>query len=243
VLACVLVGVIVVPRTMMNVSESKMADRNIAVPSVVDSYFFVLFDGLKFGTIQVCHSFFFLNKMASKKVFRKRAHSDSDEDDSRVVQAPAALSIANKKSAAVTTFSSKGRFLGSGESSIVAELDGVASEAGTSAVSRHGVFAISEIDTGTDQDGRALYERQMALQDTARESVVADKKLYRGVAGYSNFIHKDAAEAASRSKVTGSHGPLRAPSNVRGILRMDYAPDICKGSVTMLASDALYRPY
>lgn len=54
------------------------------------------------------------------------------------------------------------------------------------------------------------------------------KKLYRGVAGYSNFIHKDAAEAASRSKVTGSHGPLRAPSNVRGIVRIDYAPDICK---------------
>jgi RING finger protein 113A len=158
----------------------------------------------------------------AKKQFRKRAHS-SDDEESEIVRASANVP---KKPAAVTTFTSA-RSGGTGDVSIVAELDAVGTHGVTSA-NRHGVFATSEIDTGLDRDGRALYERHMALQESARESVVAEKKLYRGVAGYSNFIQKDAAEAASRSKVTGSHGPLRAPSNVRGILRMDYAPDICK---------------
>ena len=28
--------------------------------------------------------------------------------------------------------------------------------------------------------------------------------------------------------MTGTKGPLRAPTNVRGIVRIDYQPDVCK---------------
>lgn len=188
---------------------------------------------------------------SSGRNMRKRAHSSDEDEDGGALLRP---SQPVKKTIMATSFSSRPRSTGA-ETSIVAELDGVASSAGSKRVVAGGAFATSEIDTELDRDGRALYEKQMALQEIARGAVVSDKKLYRGQAGYTNFIQKDgasrvacsvprpgldcppltpphidaAAEAASRSKVTGSHGPLRAPSNVRGILRMDYAPDICKG--------------
>jgi len=52
--------------------------------------------------------------------------------------------------------------------------------------------------------------------------------VYRGNAAYASFVKKDATEAVSRAKISGSLGPGRAPSNVRGIVRVDYQPAICK---------------
>ena len=52
--------------------------------------------------------------------------------------------------------------------------------------------------------------------------------VYRGNAAYASFVKKDTTEAVSRAKISGSLGPGRAPSNVRGIVRVDYQPAICK---------------
>ena len=124
---------------------------------------------------------------------RKRAHS-SDDDESGGGSTLTAVrpSLPNKRAIAATSFSSRVRPTG-GETSIVAELDGVASIAGSKRLEAGGAFATSEIDTALDRDGRALYEKQMALQEIARGVVVSDKKLYRGQAGYTNFIQKDGA--------------------------------------------------
>jgi len=91
---------------------------------------------------------------------------------------------------AATSFSSRARTTG-GETSIVAEPAGVASIAGAKRQVAGGAFATTEIDTELDRDGRAMYEKQMALQEIARSAVVSDVKLYRGQAGYTNFIQKD----------------------------------------------------
>ena len=124
---------------------------------------------------------------------RKRAHSSSDDDDAGVAPSAAARpTLPNKRVLAATSFRSRARTTGA-ETSIVAELDGVASGAGSKRQVAGGAFATSEIDTELDRDGRALYEKQMALQEIARSVVVSDKKLYRGQAGYTNFIQKDGA--------------------------------------------------
>lgn len=53
------------------------------------------------------------------------------------------------------------------------------------------------------------------------------KKLYRGQAGYTDYTGKT-AETVAKNKVTGTMGPIRAPTNVRNTSMFDYAPDICK---------------
>lgn len=52
-------------------------------------------------------------------------------------------------------------------------------------------------------------------------------QVYRGMSGY-----RDYRAGFRREQTTGSgkglHGPLRAPTNVRTSIRVDYQPDICK---------------
>ena len=125
---------------------------------------------------------------------RKRAHSSDDDVEPTLTGSimPDRQKLQAKKTLATTSFTSRSRLIGT-ETSIVAELDGVASIAGMQRQIAGGAFATSEIDTELDRDGRALYEKQMALQELARGVVVSDKKLYRGQAGYTNFIQKDGA--------------------------------------------------
>jgi len=52
--------------------------------------------------------------------------------------------------------------------------------------------------------------------------------VYRGQSAYTSFVKKDATEAVAKAKVAGTLGPGRAPTNVRGIVRVDYQPAICK---------------
>ena len=125
---------------------------------------------------------------------RKRAHSSSDDEEGPSSTLPIRPQLPQKKTLATTSFSSRARSTG-GETSIVAELDGVASSAGMQRHVGGGAFATTDIDTELDRDGRALYEKQMALQEIARSVVVSDKKLYRGQAGYTNFIQKDGEES------------------------------------------------
>lgn len=98
-------------------------------------------------------------------------------------------------------------------------------------------FATSEIDTAADRDGRALLERKVALQNEVASAVASGAfsfesgkpREYKGLAGYSTFTApKDATEAVASAKAHGTMGPLRAPTNVRGICRVDYQPDVCK---------------
>jgi RING finger protein 113A len=82
-----------------------------------------------------------------------------------------------------------------------------------------------------DADGRAALERRLALQAASLAELEAGgPRVYRGAAGYTDFKSgsRDVNEAVAAAKWAGALGPSRAPSNVRGICRVDYAPDICK---------------
>ncbi len=88
-----------------------------------------------------------------------------------------------------------------------------------------GAFSYSQRDAPADRDGRALLERKLALQATGLAELNAGgPRLYRGAAGYTDFHVRDAVEAVAAAKRAGTLGPARAPANVRGICRIDYAP-------------------
>ncbi len=54
-----------------------------------------------------------------------------------------------------------------------------------------------------------------------------DDKIYHGKNGYVIYAEKSEKDL-ERYKLTGSLGPMRAPSNIRVTCRFDYAPGICK---------------
>ena len=82
-----------------------------------------------------------------------------------------------------------------------------------------------------ERDGRARLEHSVALQHaTLAELEGGGQRTYRGAAGYVDFRSgpRDAKEVVAAAKHSGALGPSRAPANVRGICRVDYAPDVCK---------------
>ena len=74
---------------------------------------------------------------------------------------------------------------------------------------------------------RALRERVLA-QATASAS---DDGTYKGMNNYIDHRKGFRREhTIGAEKGSGTHGPLRAPSNIRMTVRFDYQPDICKAS-------------
>lgn len=88
-----------------------------------------------------------------------------------------------------------------------------------------GATHTSEIDTETDRDARAILERAITLNNNG--TLDSEPNVYRGQAAYKTFVHKDMAQVGA-NKVTGTQGPIRAPSFVRSTCRFDYQPDVCK---------------
>jgi RING finger protein 113A len=163
------------------------------------------------------------------KQFRKRSRNESSDEDggteiSGVTKAPIA------KRPALNTFSTGSSSYGDKSKDILNTV--TATYTSDKAAAPHayggGAFATNEIDTQHDRDARAILEKRLAMQNDSVAALEAGQKLYRGDAGHSNYVTKDLAETIARSKVHGTLGPLRAPTNVRGICRIDYQPDICK---------------
>jgi RING finger protein 113A len=88
-----------------------------------------------------------------------------------------------------------------------------------------GATHTTDIDTQTDRDARAVLERNIKLQESGE--VDTDPNVYRGLNAYKQYVKKDMAQVGN-NKMTGTQGPIRAPSFLRSSIRMDYQPDICK---------------
>ena len=83
-----------------------------------------------------------------------------------------------------------------------------------------------EIDTERDKDAMAIYKRNVEISRNIIEGKL-ESDVYRGKNAkvmYSEKSEKD----LNNYKVTGSLGPMRAPTNLRVNCRFDYAPGICK---------------
>lgn len=143
---------------------------------------------------------------------------------------------------------------GDGSGPPVPKIGAVAStRAAAPATYSGGATAASEIDTQQDRDARALAEKAVEATAAAARSGMGggeaaagsgassargatssdadaagkEKKLYRGKAGYRDYTGRS-AETISKGKVSGTMGPVRAPTNIRNTSFFDYAPDICK---------------
>ena len=93
-----------------------------------------------------------------------------------------------------------------------------------------GATATLETETPFDRDARAAREAVLAqasrLGPDGRE---VDDGLYHGANAYIDYRKGFRREHnAGSEKASGTHGPLRAPTNVRFTFIMDYKPDICK---------------
>jgi RING finger protein 113A len=170
------------------------------------------------------------------KNFRKRSRSNEDSGDETSVvvgqvSAPLARAADSKAPASTNTFSSSSA-AGVASASLVRDLRGGSTTSNNGAPSAvGGGTEFNSGDAPVGLDGRSLLERKLALQETAlAELAPGAVKLYRGSAGYASFtdVGRDAREVISAAKFAGTLGPARAPSNVRSISRMDFAPDICK---------------
>ena len=173
--------------------------------------------------------------MPPKKQFRKRGREEdgSDDDDKAGAGEEARRcipTIIGAASASVNTFSSTSA--GASTFTIARELNVLTT--GSAAPHTYGGDAFAETGTGDaalGTDGRSLLERKLALQATAlAELAPGAVKMYRGQGGYASFtdVGRDSREVIAAAKFAGTLGPARAPSNVRAISRMDFAPDICK---------------
>lgn len=93
-----------------------------------------------------------------------------------------------------------------------------------------GATAVNELETQSDRDARAIFERSKAANAARKtgenEAVDFDDKVYRGANNYAKFLEKKDTAGGSAAKM--STGPQRAPANIRSTVRWDYAPDICK---------------
>jgi len=84
-----------------------------------------------------------------------------------------------------------------------------------------------DLDTDKNVDAQAIFEKQQKLQEQIKEGEI-DPNLYRGSAGYRQFIKPRDTPLANASSGLSRKGPMRAPEHLRATVRWDYAPDICK---------------
>ena len=98
-----------------------------------------------------------------------------------------------------------------------------------------GATATNEQETAHDRDSRALREqvlRQVGSgEDGGGGAPVSggDDGAYRGLNNYRDYTAGFRREHTwGAEKGAGTHGPLRAATNVRMTVRVDYQPDICK---------------
>ncbi len=89
-----------------------------------------------------------------------------------------------------------------------------------------GATATLEIETETDKDAQAIFEKSLKINKELKGK--EDDKIYRGAANYQQFFEKKDTAMGNASSGMVRKGPIRAPANLRATVRWDYQPDICK---------------
>ena len=84
-----------------------------------------------------------------------------------------------------------------------------------------------DLDTGKDKDAQAVFERGQEIQEKISMGE-ASESVYRGQAGYKQYVKPKDTAAGNASSGMVRKGPIRAPEHLRATVRWDYQPDICK---------------
>ncbi|KAJ8970903.1 hypothetical protein NQ317_009055 [Molorchus minor] len=92
--------------------------------------------------------------------------------------------------------------------------------------SDQGATATVEIDTETDRDAQAIFQKRLDINKELEGK--EDDKVYRGLNNYTQYYKPKDTAAGNASSGMVRKGPIRAPANLRATVRWDYQPDICK---------------
>lgn len=89
-----------------------------------------------------------------------------------------------------------------------------------------GATSVMQIDTELDKDAQAVFERSQKMNKELKGK--GEDNVYRGKAGYTQYVEKRDTAAGNASSGMVRQGPVRAPAHLRSTIRWDYQPDICK---------------
>ncbi|XP_070275485.1 LOW QUALITY PROTEIN: E3 ubiquitin-protein ligase RNF113A-like [Myotis yumanensis] len=89
-----------------------------------------------------------------------------------------------------------------------------------------GATAVYELDTETERDAQAIFERSQKIPEELRGK--EDDKIYRGIHNYQKYMKPKDTSMGNASSGMVRKGPIRAPEHLRAIVRWDYQPDIFK---------------
>ena len=161
-------------------------------------------------------------------------HNNNNPHPSSTIP-PSSSSLSNKDKQGITSFSTvvpkqQSILTNSDAQTFGGTIAYTSTGTGTAYQYGGGVFSYNEINTSENQDARAALEKKINLQEQAITDLEQGKRIYRGLVGYTTFQQQKGTteEIISQAKISGTIGPVRAPTNVRGICRIDYQPDVCK---------------
>ncbi|XP_005105342.1 E3 ubiquitin-protein ligase RNF113A [Aplysia californica] len=89
-----------------------------------------------------------------------------------------------------------------------------------------GATSVVEIDTQSDRDAQAVFERSLQVQKDLKG--MEEDKVYRGINNYHQYYEKKDSVQGNAESGKNRFGPMRAPAHLRATVRWDYQPDICK---------------
>ncbi|XP_074661080.1 E3 ubiquitin-protein ligase RNF113A-like [Tubulanus polymorphus] len=179
--------------------------------------------------------FVFKKRAKSRQIARKRKESSSSDGDSdgfdstTVVKRVKSSSSANPmiQGSKVVLKKETVTYSDSDDEKASVGVSYKSSRSGvTSGPADMGATATVEIDTETDRDSRAVFER--SLQTNKELKGKEDDKIYRGINNYAQYYEKKDTAQGNAASGSVRQGPMRAPANLRATVRWDYAPDICK---------------
>ncbi|XP_044739011.1 E3 ubiquitin-protein ligase RNF113A [Chrysoperla carnea] len=184
-------------------------------------------------------SFTFKKRQIKNKITRKRARSSSEDNSAESEQESAVIKPESRKKKAnpniqgtLKTKRNEGIEKPKKSSDDSSDEDVVTVSykskrvAEISGPSDQGATATLEIETETDRDAQAIFEKSQAIN--AELEGKEDDKVYRGMNNYAQYYKKKDTAAGNASSGMVRKGPIRAPAHLRSTVRWDYQPDICK---------------
>uniref|UniRef100_A0A7S0MXU6 RING-type E3 ubiquitin transferase n=1 Tax=Pyramimonas obovata TaxID=1411642 RepID=A0A7S0MXU6_9CHLO len=163
------------------------------------------------------------NKKRRQRGNLRKKQDEEDDDTEGERSAVVRPSKAKKESALDFSSSNKGSHLEPG-----AVRDGTRFKVESSRLVQQNTDngATRELMTETEKDRDARALREQVLK---QEEGTYDPSVYKGMNNYKDYRAGFRRENTIASeKGTGSHGPMRANTTIRGTFIMDYKPDLCK---------------
>ncbi|KAK6532809.1 RNA-splicing factor [Arthrobotrys megalospora] len=170
----------------------------------------------------------FFRRKGNRSNHRKRpptpppkVDSDSDSDYSSTDETGAKLPTKRRKTKHVVSSSSS---LKPTDSTPSTSLNGPTYTADRSTSISKSDDATKRSNWHNENEEEYLIRKSKPQPSQDDEQTATDDGVYRGSSAYKSFIKKNPDSIQNKGKM----GPVKAPTNVRQVVTVDFAPDVCK---------------